>query len=172
MKKIILVSLVMLLSLTLISCSDSETKKTTDENKGTEEKADSKVVEEKKDTTLESSKKQTYIDKLDKIKVGLKDLDKLYAGNTLEMKGAAGQEYDRWDVALNEIYGVLKTQLSTSEMSALEKEEVQWIKDKEEKAKKASLEFQGGTGESLAYTSSLATTTKERCYELVNKYMK
>ena len=95
--------LVMLLSLTLISCGDSEDKKTVDENKTTEEKIDTAVVEDTKDNTVseeqddtkvEASTKQTYIDKLDKIQVELKDLDKLYAGNTIEIKGATGEEYN------------------------------------------------------------------------------
>ncbi|WP_341458754.1 lysozyme inhibitor LprI family protein [Clostridium vincentii] len=45
------------------------------------------------------------------------------------------------------MYSVLKTQLSTNDMSNLEKEESQWIKDKDANAKKASLEFEGGTAE-------------------------
>jgi hypothetical protein len=32
--------------------------------------------------------------------------------------------------------------------------------------------FAGGTAEQLQYTSSLAGTTRDRWYELVNKYMK
>jgi len=43
--------------------------------------------------------------------------------------------------------------------------------ERDDKAKKASLEYKGGTAEQLVYTSSLAQTTKERCYELVEKYM-
>ena len=173
MKKISIVLLVMFLSIALISCGgNSETNKTNDESKKTEEKVDNKVVEEKKDTKVEESKKQIYLVKLEAIKVGLKDLDELYAGNTIEMTGAASQEYERWDAALNEIYGVLKTQLSKAEMSSLEKEEVQWIKDKQAKAEASAADFNGGTGASLAFTSSVASTTKDRCYELVNKYMK
>jgi len=181
MKKITCVLLVTLLSLTLISCGDNETKKTTDESKSSSEKEDNTAKEDKKDVTVdekkketivESSKKQTYIDKLDKIKVGLKDLEKLYAGNTFEMKSAAGLEYERWDAALNEIYGVLKTQLSKTEMSSLEKEEMQWIRDKEAKANAAAAEWAGGTGEQLQYVSSVAQSTKDRCYQLVNEYMK
>lgn len=168
MKRISLVLLVTLLSVTLISCGDNETKKTTEEIKSTT----NIEIEEAKDNIVEESKKQTYLDKLDNIKSGLKDLDKLYAGNTIEMKSAANQEYERWDAALNEIYGVLKTQLSATEMNALEKEEIQWIKDKDAKALKAAAEFAGGTGEQLQYTASIASTTKDRCYELVNKYMK
>jgi uncharacterized protein YecT (DUF1311 family) len=173
------------------SCGgNSETNKTTDESKSTEEKADTTKVEEKKDTTkveekkettvtekktdtkVEVSKKQIYLDKLEAIKVGLKDLDELYAGSTIEMQYAAGQEYERWDTVLNEIYGVLKTQLSKTEMSKLEEEEVQWIKDKEAEADKVSKEWEGGTGQNGAIMSSLASNTKDRCYELVNKYMK
>lgn len=182
MKKISCVLLVMFISITLISCGgNSETNKTTNESKKTEEKSDNTVVEKKKDATVtekntdtkvEESKKQIYLDKLEAIKVGLKDLDELYAGSTIEMQYAAGQEYERWDVALNEIYGVLKTQLSKTEMSKLEKEEIQWIKDKEAEADKVSKEWEGGTGQNGAIMSSLASTTKDRCYELVNKYMK
>lgn len=181
MKKNTCVLLVMFLSLTLISCGDNETKKTTDESKSSSKEDDNTVKEDKKavtvdekkkDVIVESSEKQTYIDKLDKIKVGLKDLEKLYAGNTVEMKGAAGQEYDRWDAALNEIYGVLKTQLSETEMSSLDKDEMQWIRDKEAKANAAAAEWAGGTGEQLQYLSSVAQSTRDRCYLLVNEYMK
>jgi uncharacterized protein YecT (DUF1311 family) len=170
MKRISLILLVTLLSVTLISCGDNETKSSN--NTVVEEKTDTIVVKENKDTKVEVSKKQAYTDKLQAIKAGLKDLESYYAGNTIEMKYAASEEYARWDAALNEIYGVLKTQLSTTEMSALEKEEVQWIKDKTIKAEKAAAEWAGGTGEQLQYTSSIARTTMDRCYELVNNYMK
>ena len=75
------------------------------------------------------------------------------------------------DPIINEIYGVLKQQLSTDDMSKLKKEQIKWISDRDDKAKKASLEYKDGTAEQLVYTSSLAQTTKERCYELVEKYM-
>lgn len=88
------------------------------------------------------------------------------------MKYAAAEEYKRWDKALNEIYSDLKENLSKEEMNKLEAEETKWIKDKEEKAKEAGKTYEGGTAEGLVYTSSLAETTKSRCYELVDKYMK
>ena len=46
---------------------------------------------------------------------------------------------------------------------------------KEEKERKASEEakkYEGGTIAPVMHMSSLAQSTKERCYELVNKYMK
>lgn len=133
---------------------------------------DGKLNENDNNNSVKESEKQIYKNKLDNIQLGLKDLDTLYAGNTIEMKSAASQEYERWDKALNEIYGVLKQQLSSDDMSKLKAEQIKWISDRNVKAKEESLEYQGGTAEQLVYISSLAETTKERCYELVDKYMK
>ena len=118
------------------------------------------------------SKRNEYIQKLDNIEASLADLDYLYEnGITSEMKEAESITYKRWDDALNEVYGVLKTQLSTNEMEALTQEQRQWITDRDNTATAESLEFAGGTMESLQYLSTQARMTKERCYELVNVYM-
>lgn len=163
------------------SISNKNGKTNEEDSNKTENNTISKVIENQEDKsvkednvntkTTQESKKQIYNNKLDNIQLGLKDLADLYAGNTIEMKSAASQEYERWDKALNEIYGVLKQQLSTDDMSKLKKEQIKWISDRDDKAKKASLEYKNGTAEQLVYTSSLAQTTKERCYELVEKYM-
>ena len=163
------------------SISNKNGKTNEEDSNKTENNTISKVIENQEDKsvkednvntkTTQESKKQIYNNKLDNIQLGLKDLTDLYAGNTIEMKSAASQEYERWDKALNEIYGVLKQQLSTDDMSKLKKEQIKWISDRDDKAKKASLEYKDGTAEQLVYTSSLAQTTKERCYELVEKYM-
>lgn len=119
------------------------------------------------------SKRYEYIQKLNNIEESLADLDYLYEnGITSEMKEAESITYERWDDALNEIYGVLKTQLSTNEMDALRQEQRKWIIDRDNMAEADSLEFEGGTMESLQYVSTLAQMTKDRCYELVTIYMK
>lgn len=142
-------------------------------DKTAENQEDIVVKKENTNTkTTQESKKQIYKDKLDNIQLGLKDLTDLYAGNTIEMKSAANQEYERWDKVLNEIYRVLKQQLSPDDMNKLKDEEIKWMAGRDAKAKKDSLEFEGGTAEQLIYTSSLVKTTKDRCYELVEKYMK
>lgn len=148
--------------------------KESDSNEMSGDQEKNKAVKENSNdnTTVQESKKQIYKKKLDDIQAGLKDLEGLYAGNTIEMKSAASQEYERWDKALNEIYGVLKQQLPANDMSKLKEEQIKWISDRDAKAKEESLEYQGGTAEQLIYTSSLAKTTKERCYELVEKYIK
>lgn len=119
------------------------------------------------------SKRYEYIQKLNNIEASLAELDYLYEnGITSEMKEAESITYERWDNALNEVYGVLKTQLSSAEMDALRQEQRKWITDRDNTATAESLEFEGGTMESLQYLSTLARMTKERCYELVTVYMK
>ena len=189
-KKIICALLIAVSAMSLIACGDKDNKdvssnpekEVTEEvaekedsdqvNKPSKESKNDSSKEDKGSSTTNLNKKAEYKQKLDDIEKGLSDLESYRAGTTAEMKYAAGEEYDRWDKALNEIYSVLKENLSKDEMSKLEAEETKWIKDKEEKAKEAGKEFEGGTAEGLAYTSSLAETTKNRCYELVNKYMK
>ncbi|WP_281526479.1 lysozyme inhibitor LprI family protein [Intestinibacter bartlettii] len=88
------------------------------------------------------------------------------------MKKSEGEALELWDDALNEIYGVLKTQLSTSEMDALRTKQRAWIKYRNNTAESEAAEFGNGTMADLAYVSTTASLTKERCYELVNIYMK
>lgn len=148
------------------------------ENK-TENKEEAKVenkVEDKKNVGISIqniSRKEEYRTKLNNIELGLKDLEeKESSGVTADMREAASERYKRWDAALNEIYGVLKGQLSSNDMKKLQSEEIKWIAYRDAKAKEASSEMKGGTMESVLYVSSLAETTKNRCYELVEKYMK
>lgn len=128
-------------------------------------------VEENKNEVKQESTKQEYKTKLDAIGVDLKKLDIKDSGTTADMRAAANERYKRWDAALNEIYGVLKGQLSASDMKKLQSEEIQWISNRDAKAKEASSEMKGGTMEPVIYVNSLADTTKQRCYELVEKYM-
>ena len=58
------------------------------------------------------------------------------------------------------------------EMRALRTEQLDWIELRDNKALEASLEYKGGTMESLVYVSKLATVTERRCYELVENYVK
>lgn len=120
------------------------------------------------------SYKQKYINKLDDIEISLSDLDYLYQnGITSELLEAEGIKLVRWDDMLNEIYGLLKVQLSESEMSALRTKQLNWIKYRDKTAEnEAKNEAGDGTLYLVVYNSALARLTKERCYELVNIYMK
>ncbi|WP_411681096.1 lysozyme inhibitor LprI family protein [Clostridium thailandense] len=158
--------LLLVLALGLMGCKSNVAKNVdTDSSK-------TKVEDKSKDNTDKVSKKQEYKIKLDTIGVELKKLDIKDSGTTADMREAANERYKKWDSALNEIYGVLRGELSSSDMKKLQNEEIQWISDRDAKAKKASSEMKGGTMESVIYVNSLADTTKQRCYELVEKYMK
>lgn len=115
--------------------------------------------------------KTYYLNELSNIQSGLSDLDSYYNGNTTEAKYAASEECERWDKALNEIYGTLKQTLSKDKMDALQKEELAWINERDQKALDAANVYKGGTEENVAYGMSLAESTKNRCYELVNNYL-
>jgi uncharacterized protein YecT (DUF1311 family) len=93
------------------------------------------------------------------------------AGTTSAMRSYYGQSYDTYDKALNEIYSLLKEQLSQDAVKNLQAEETKWIKDKEAEANRSASEFKGGTFELVAYNISLYESTKNRCYELINNYM-
>jgi uncharacterized protein YecT (DUF1311 family) len=140
-----------------------------------ENKKQNQGVEEELETdeNVTVSNKEYYLQKLNNIESGLDDLKYLYDnGTTVDMREAASETYKRWDNALNEIYGVLKEELPDSEMSKLKVEQRNWIKYRDKTAKTESLEYEGGTLEPLQYTMTLSRLTKERCYELVEKYMK
>ncbi|MGO4888810.1 lysozyme inhibitor LprI family protein [Anaerobacillus sp. MEB173] len=120
-----------------------------------------------------ASQKNKYLQKLAEIEKGLSDLDYLYKnGVTIELTEAESKRYERWDDALNEIYGVLKQQMPGSEFEKLRNEQRNWISYRDQKAEEDAAEFEGGTFARVQYLSTLATLTEKRCYELVEGYMK
>lgn len=147
-----------------------------EENKNTSEKPvikEKPVTKEKTETVNLSGTKDKYLKQLNDIENSLGDLNNQYNNGTqTEMHEAKSKILSKWDAALNEIYGVLKKQLSTDEMSSLKVEQRNWIKQRDQKAKDESSVFTGGTMEVTIYVSTQAQLTKERCYELVQKYMK
>lgn len=121
------------------------------------------------------STKQIYLNKLNELDENLKEThDERYASDatTLDMIEAANEEYNQWDYLLNEIYSVLEEQLSQEDMDKLREEEINWINTKEIKSKEASDKYKGGTIAPYMAIDSRIESTKERCYELVNQYMR
>lgn len=119
-------------------------------------------------------RRSEFIKKLDNIQAELdslpikKDSD---AGVTNAMRSFYGISYDMYDKELNEIYALLKEQLSPETMQNLQNEQIKWIEKKEATATNEAEKYKGGSFEFVAYNSSLYGTTKNRCYELVNNYM-
>ena len=119
--------------------------------------------------TIES-RKEEYLKKLSDTKDKTENL-KATDSSTYALKKVEDDRWDTWDNLLNEIYGVLKEQLSAEEMKQLQKEQRNWIKYRDDTALKASKKFKGGTQEHLEYSAVAANVTEERCYQLVEKYM-
>lgn len=119
------------------------------------------------------SQKEEYLTKLNTKK---REMDELRNNpeddSTYAMKKVEGERYKAWDDLLNEIYGVLQKQLSSEEMEQLKQEQREWIKNRDSKAKEASLKYEGGTMEQLEYVAVLADLTEERCFALVEGYMR
>ncbi|WP_424237531.1 lysozyme inhibitor LprI family protein [Bhargavaea ginsengi] len=117
------------------------------------------------------SKKEEYLQILKDTKAEADQL-KESDSSTYALKKVANDKWEIWDKRLNEIYGILQEQLSQDEMGRLREEQRDWIKYRDETALEASLKFKGGTQEHLEYVTVLANLTEERCYELVEGYMK
>lgn len=176
MKKFIIC---LLLSTTLLTaCASSKESNTVDINNKADQETDlnTKDTNEKdtNDNTNTTLTKQNYIDQLDKLKLDLEaSSDKRYESPvTSDLIQAANDEYKLWDDKLNEIYSVLKDQLSKDKMDKLTQEEVAWIKIRDEKAEVAAKPNEGGSIAPLIKITSLIESTRDRCYELVDSYMK
>ncbi|MED4402710.1 lysozyme inhibitor LprI family protein [Metabacillus fastidiosus] len=140
---------------------------------GLQSKAKETVAQPKKKETESTSKKNEYLQKLAKVESSFGDLDHLYeSGTTYDFKEAEAEVYKRWDTLLNDIYGELKKQLSALEMNKLRNEQRQWIKNRDKQADESAASFEGGSFAGVQYLSTLGQMTRERCYELVNNYMK
>lgn len=131
-------------------------------------KIEDEEVSESSDKTV--NKKEEYLEKLNDLEKELQG--KPEDGTQLEMEQTQKEIFTRWDDALNEVYSVLEEQLSTSEMDELREEQRNWIKQRDEIAEEEASQFKGGSMESLTYVTTQTRITKERCFELVEDYMK
>ena len=122
-------------------------------------------------TNNASGLKEQYLQKLHDTKKET-DAMKPIDDTTFALKKVEGDRYDIWDGLLNEIYGVLEEQLSAEEMEQLRIKQREWIANRDATAKEASLKYEGGTMEQLEYVAVVNNLTVERCFELVEGYMK
>lgn len=120
-----------------------------------------------------ASLKERYLAKLSDVENGLKELDPVFENGTqIELTEAQAEVFARWDAVLNEIYKELEKQLSPNDMNKLRAEQLKWLTHRDEKAAEAASKYEGGSMKNLEYASIQAQLTKERCYELVELYMK
>ncbi|WP_156855180.1 lysozyme inhibitor LprI family protein [Oceanobacillus sp. AG] len=156
--------------------SHSESTQAEDNQKqadNTEDTTSANTTSESQEEKVEGRRAE-FLERLDNIQKELDALpEKEHAdkGVTNAMKNYYGRAYEMYDEELNEIYALLKKELSPETMEDLKAEQIQWIDQKEDKANKERLEYEGGTFENVALYMSLYESTKDRSYELVNKYM-
>ena len=123
-----------------------------------------------RDDEMKISNKDEYLKRLNEMEEA--DRHSEAGTTTIELEEQEVERYKKWDVELNKIYGVLKEQLSAEQMDQLREEQRDWVKHRDEAAKKASLKYEGGSMEGLEYVATQAGLTRGRCYLLVAKYMK
>lgn len=88
------------------------------------------------------------------------------AATQADMNEISGQLYQVWDDTLNEIWGIMKTNLNPELMDQLTLEERTWITGKEAAIKEAGSEYEGGSMQSMVMNNKAAELTRERAYEL------
>nr|WP_309100354.1 lysozyme inhibitor LprI family protein [Fredinandcohnia onubensis] len=148
-----------------VEVSENNTEETTSDENADAESTDTNVDE----VTVDSPLKIQYLSELEAIE---KDIVSKPEGETqLEMDEIAAANFKAWDDALNKIWKELEKQLPVEEMDKLREEQRRWIKEKYKAASEEAAQYEGGTMESLVKTNTQAQFTKERCYELVEKYM-
>ena len=144
---------------------DTENKKAT-----ITETVSNNVLEKPSTYNTKSSLKEEYLQKVNHTTRVAEELE-ASDSSTYAMKKVENDRWNIWDELLNEVYEVLKGQLSPEEMDQLREEQRNWVKYRDDSSLEASLKYKGGTQEQLEYVIALANFTEERCYELVETYM-
>lgn len=171
MKKII--GVLILVTILTIGCSKNH--KLSNENMQTTDlKATllDDVYSEKPNNKIEYTYKYEYLKKLDDLDEDVKKSTTLLEEeSTLKMLETEEEHFNIWNNELNNIYKVIKEQLSEKDYKKFKKQEITWLNKREKLANKEAEEFEDMDFSQVEYNSSLAKLTKERCYELVNKYL-
>lgn len=90
---------------------------------------------------------------------------------TYSMKTMADKELKLWNVEMNMIYTDVMNAADDVTKAELESAQQDWMKDRDAKAESAAKKYSGGTLEGVEYTACLAESTRQRTYDLVEKYL-
>lgn len=185
MKKILFALLAFCVILTAAACKgrfDEKTEKTSShliqgddeiqtEKKDVGEKGKSGDKSEKSTVSFPKNTSRSKLTEFEKTAEDIEVYEKAHLDNAQsqsEMNAESYAVYQKWDKLLNEIYAYLKDTMTDSEFASLQKDELEWIKEKEAAIEEAASEWQGGTGEPLARNSVAIEYTKERCDYLMS----
>ena len=114
---------------------------------------------------------EDYRNRLGEIENTIQNLENSGSANTTDaMREAVAYEYRLWDAELNQIYQAIMAVLPDEETDTLRGRERRWIRERDTAAKQAAERYKGGTMENVEYTASLANSTRDRAYELLDLY--
>lgn len=114
---------------------------------------------------------EDYRNRLGEIENTIQNLENSGSANTTDaMREAVAYEYRLWDAELNQIYQAIMAVLPDEETDTLRGLERRWIRERDTAAKQAAERYKGGTMENVEYTASLANSTRDRAYELLDLY--
>jgi hypothetical protein len=114
-----------------------------------------------------------FKEKLDKVEKSIKEdpeLQKLHGGSTIDMQKAYDEELKRWRTALDEIMEVIKKTEGEKQIKKLNEVQTIWNLFIKKRADLVVDSYDGGSGGPVAYISSIASATKDRCYDLAELY--
>lgn len=89
---------------------------------------------------------------------------------TYSMKTLAEKELTLWNMEMNVLYSEIADVLTEEAKSKLESDQQAWLKTRDTRAEEAARKYSGGSLEGVEYTASLAESTRERTYNLVEEY--
>ena len=127
------------------------------------------ITEEQNRKALEeiSKQKESYLDTARSIEKYESDfLNSASDQNVINVESV--NVYEKWDKLLNNVYGYLKTTMSTGDFKKLQKEENDWIIEKENAIKNDSAPYAGDPKETEIGYSTAIRYTRERCYYLIS----
>lgn len=104
-----------------------------------------------------------------RIKKGQESTETPSTSNSL--KNQAAMELNLWESELNSLYSQILEQLDEEQAKKLAQQQREWMKFRDSSAAAAAKNSPGGA-ESVEYIASLAKTTRERAYALLDLYEK
>ena len=90
--------------------------------------------------------------------------------STSAVLAAYSNELRMWESELNLIYTSILDVLTEEEAQKLKDDEKTWLRTREKTSQEAAAQYSGGTMETVEYTASMSTLTRERAYALLDTY--
>ena len=107
------------------------------------------------------------LEEVDELVESRRDSD---AATAESLRRQADYEFRLWEEERSRIVQAILGVLGDEEAAAFQSAEQEWLRERDVTARQAAGRFAGGAMEELEYTASLAVTTRERAYALLDGY--